>query len=100
MAGMLTSVPVVASEKVVFATEYLLGTDIQNINYASGRSLQVGEGAIVVPVDDVEGFTSALSALLNNPSLRKKMGNNAYHKTIPYFTFDNIITDFLTEVKF
>ena len=93
-----TSVPVVASEKVVFATEYLLGNRVNIIDYAPGRSLRVGEGAIVVPVDDVEGFSTALALLLKDENLRKKMGNEAFNRTIPYFTFDNIITDFLAEI--
>ena len=94
-----TSVPIVASDKVVFATEYLLGKDVENIEYAPNRSIQIGEGAIVVPADDVEGFRFALFTLLSNPALRETMGNNAFNKTVPYFTFDNIITDFLTEIN-
>jgi glycosyltransferase involved in cell wall biosynthesis len=94
-----TSVPIVASDKVVFATEYLLGANVNSVTYAPNRSLQVGEGAIVVPVDDVKGFSTALTMLLKDKTLRKSMGEDAFSKTIPYFTFDNIITDFLTEIN-
>jgi glycosyltransferase involved in cell wall biosynthesis len=94
-----TSVPIVASDKVVFATEYLLGANVNNVTYATNRSLQVGEGAVVVPVDDVKGFSTALTMLLKDKTLRKSMGEDAFSKTIPYFTFDNIITDFLTEIN-
>ncbi|MBG0783942.1 MAG: glycosyltransferase [Anaerolineaceae bacterium] len=94
-----TSVPIVASDKVVFATEYLLGANVNNVTYAPNRSLQVGEGAVVVPVDDVKGFSTALTMLLKDKALRKSMGEDAFSKTIPYFTFDNIITDFLNEIN-
>ena len=94
-----TSVPVVASDKVVFATEYLLGEKAEAVEYDTDRSFQVGDGAIIVPADDVKGFSAALSLLIKDKSLRKRMGHEAYEKTIPYFTFDNIITDFLTEIN-
>ena len=77
-----TGVPVVASHLVPFVTEYLA---------------EAG-GAIVVRADDVNGFAHALEMLLFNDERRKAMGKNAYHATVPYFTWRNRVSDFLAEI--
>lgn len=78
-----TGVPVVASHLVPFVTEYLA---------------EAG-GAIVVQADDVNGFAHALEMLLSNDDRRKAMGRNAYHATVPYFTWQNRVSDFLNEIE-
>jgi len=94
-----TGVPMVASHLVPFVTEYLLGTDVEEIHFAGGRQpLKWGDGAIVVQADDVNGFAYALEMLLSNDDLRKTMGQNAYHVTVPYFTWQNRVTTFLKEI--
>ena len=72
-------VPVVASHLVPFATEYL----------------SPSKGAIIVQAGDVDGFARALETLLANEDLRKEMGENAYHATIPYFTWRDRVIAFL-----
>jgi glycosyltransferase involved in cell wall biosynthesis len=94
-----TGVPVVASHLVPFASEYLLGTDVEEVQFEEGRQpLKLGKGAIVVPADDVNGFAYALQMLLADDDLRKAMGRNAYHATVPYFTWQNVVTAFLEEI--
>jgi glycosyltransferase involved in cell wall biosynthesis len=94
-----TGVPVVASHLVPFVTEYLLGKDVEEVHFEGDRQpLKLGEGAIVVQADDVNGFACALEMLLSNDDLRKTMGQNAYHVTVPYFTWQNRVTNFLEEI--
>jgi glycosyltransferase involved in cell wall biosynthesis len=94
-----TRVPVVASHLVPFVTEYLLGTGVEEVHYQDGRPpLQVGAGAIAVQADEVEGFAHALGMLLGNDQLRRAMGDNAYHITVPYFTWQNRVAVFLEEI--
>ncbi|HET91660.1 MAG TPA: glycosyltransferase [Chloroflexi bacterium] len=89
-----TGVPVVSSPLVPFVTEYLMGKDVK----AQGDlSVRVGQGAIVVPVDDVMGFSRALELLLTDDPLRERMGAYAYHITLPYFTWQSRVADFLTQ---
>lgn len=79
-----TGVPVVASQLVPFATEYL----------------SPSKGAIVVQAGDVDGFARALETLLTDDDLRKEMGENAYHATVPYFTWRDRVIAFLGDVGF
>jgi glycosyltransferase involved in cell wall biosynthesis len=88
-----TKVPVVASNLVPFAVEYLLGTDVREIG-----NLRQGSGVIVVPADDVDGFARALTTLLSDDTLRRRMGVNAYNITIPYFTWNNMTRTFIKKV--
>ena len=83
-----TGVPVVASHRVPFATEYLLGEESVEVPFGAGtRSLTIGEGAIVVEADDVDGFAHALIMLLSDAQQSRAMGERAYRITIPYFTW-------------
>jgi glycosyltransferase involved in cell wall biosynthesis len=94
-----TRVPVVASHLVPFATEYLLGTDVADVHFQEGTPpLRVGEGAIVVQAEDVNGFAFALEMLLSDDDLRNSMGQSAYDITVPYFTWGNMVTVFLEEI--
>ena len=80
-------------------TEHLLGTDGKAVHFEEGRPpLKLGEGAIAVQADDIDGFAHALELLLSNNELRKTMGQNAYHITVPYFTWGNMVTIFLVEI--
>ena len=93
-----TKVPVVASQLVPFVTEYLLGDDVRKVTcHNSDGLLQIGKGAIVVPPDDVEGFACAFELLLEDEALRRKMGEEAYQITIPYFTWENAVGAFLKD---
>ncbi len=90
-----TRVPVVASHLVPYVTGYLLGSDVKEVALGECRApLQVGSGAIVVPADDVEGFARALEMLLTDDELRRGMGQSAYQITVPYFTWENMVTRF------
>ncbi len=77
-----TGIPVVASHLVPFATEYL----------------SPSQGALIVRADDVDGFARALETLLADDDLRAEMGRNAYRVTIPYFTWQNMVPAFLSEI--
>jgi len=91
---------VVASHRVPFVTEYLLGSNIKKVQYSKdgAHPLQQGEGAIVVQADEVDGFAHALTTLLGDDSLRRQMAQKAYDITIPYFTWDNRVKDFLEKI--
>jgi glycosyltransferase involved in cell wall biosynthesis len=97
-----TGVPVIASNLVPFAREYLLGETPQEVRGGEdGRdTLLVGEGTIIVQPDDVESFARALEILLEDETLRESMGMKAYELTIPYFTWENITRSFLDEIGF
>jgi glycosyltransferase involved in cell wall biosynthesis len=96
-----TAVPVIASNLVPFATEYLLGDSIEEVKAETGEGyLQVGQGAIVAAADDVGQFAQALDILLSNPNQRKEMGKKAYEITIPYFTWDNVVGEFLKDIQY
>ena len=93
-----SGVPVVASDLVPFASEYLLGEKIDEVQNEDGISkLKVGQGAIIAPADDVGAFSNALKILLSNETLRYQMGKNAYQITIPYFTWESRVAVFLKE---
>jgi len=94
-----TGVPVVASQRVPFVTEYLLGQEVERIHHKENvPPVQLGHGAIVVQADDVDGFAYALELLLADDDLRRKMGQNAYRTTVPYFTWRNRVVEFLDEI--
>lgn len=98
-----SSVPVVASHLVPFVSEYLLGERVEVIPRVSNpggdsRPVKVGEGAVVVQADDVDGFAYALEMLLTDDDLREEMGANAYRVTVPYFTWPHIVSAFLDQI--
>ncbi len=96
-----TRVPVVGSNLIPFVTEYLLGVEIEKVPCRKGDSmLSVGEGAIVVPADDVDGFAQALKHYFDDETLRKKSGQVAYHITVPYFTWEEMTQRFLRAIDF
>jgi len=90
-----TKVPVVSSDRVPFVTEYLADSPNQVLRSESGIRIQKGAGALIVPAGDIDGFAFAMDLLLSNAQMRKKMGNQAYKATIPYFTWDHIVQDFI-----
>ncbi len=95
-----TGAAVVASNRVPFATEYLLGGEKgesrQEIPVeGSEQPMEVGQGAVVVSADDVSGFAQALEMLLRDDDMRTVMGERACQITIPTFTWQNRVTDFL-----
>ncbi len=94
-----TKVPVVSSDLVPFVTEYLATQKQQELILDSGTRLLFGDGAIIVPPGDIEGFAFALDKLLSDDNLRQEMGESAYRATIPYFTWDHIVRDFDRELK-
>jgi glycosyltransferase involved in cell wall biosynthesis len=96
-----TKVPVVGSHLIPFVEEYLLGENVREIPYdkMDSRPLRQGDGAIVVQADDVDGFAYALELLLKNDALREEMGENAYHITIPYFTWKDMTRRFLEAIN-
>jgi glycosyltransferase involved in cell wall biosynthesis len=89
---------VVASGLVPFAAEYLLGAVAKPPDGESDGGLLVGEAAIVVPADDVDGFARALGMLLSDEALRERMGRRALEITIPYFTWAHRTRDLLDDL--
>jgi len=94
-----TQVPIIASNLVPFVVEYLLGSGVEDNYSKSEPSVKIGKGAIVVQADDIRGFTIALDILLKDATMRKKMGKEAYQATIPYFTWGNMVSRFLSMVN-
>lgn len=95
-----SGVPVVASDLVPFAREHLLGPGPQRqpLDGEGGGELLLGDGAIVVPADDVEGFAQAIASLLTDDERREAMGRSALRITVPYFTWDRRTRDLLDDL--
>ena len=95
-----TGVPIVASHLVPFVVEYLLDPAVKEVWYEGSHHhpLRQGSGAVVVQADDINGFAQALTMLLSDGTLRRKMGESAYQATIPYFTWANVVAVFLKEM--
>ncbi|MDJ0665439.1 MAG: glycosyltransferase [Acidimicrobiia bacterium] len=94
-----TAMPVVASDRVPFAVEYLLGPRASRRIVSDSTTIEVGDGAIVVPADSVEGFAVALDMLLSDDELRGRMGAAAYRMTVPAFGWDRLAASFLEEIE-
>ncbi len=96
-----TAVPVVASDLVPFASEHLLGPGPERlpINGEVGGDLLLGDGAVVVPADDIDGFALALSTVLSDDTRRDTMGREAYDITVPYFTWERRTKDLLNDLE-
>ncbi len=94
-----TATPVVASDRVPFAVEYLLGSDATVHRVSGSTEVTVGTGAIVVPADSVEGFAAGLELLLSDSGLRARLGASAYHTTVPEFGWDRLAASFLDEIN-
>lgn len=94
-----TKVPVVSSDLVPFVTEYLAEEKSPKIELESGIELVEGFGAIIVPPGAVDGFASALNLLLADDHKRRRMGERAYQATVPYFTWDHIVQDFILGIE-
>ena len=92
-----TKVPSVGSNLIPFLKEYLLGDETKSLPYED-IIVTEGEGAIMVPADEIDGFAFAISRLFSDENLRRKMGERAYEITIPYFTWDDMTRRFLDSI--
>ena len=92
-----TNIPVVASQLVPFATQYLYNEPMIDEDHDNDQ-YKIGDGAIIVKPDHISGFSGALSRLLSDDLLRKKMGERAYQITIPRFTWPRVVDQFLQEI--
>lgn len=92
-----TKVPSVGSNLIPFLKEYLLGDETKSLPYED-ITVTEGEGAIMVPADEVDGFAFAISRLFSDENLRREMGERAYEITIPYFTWDDMARRFLESI--
>ncbi len=96
-----TKKPVVASNLVPYVVEYLVGKTSEEVVETLDGGAQgylMGEGGMVVMADYVEGFATAITRLLQDDELRRKMGDKAYEITIPYFTWENRTKDLLSDL--
>ncbi len=91
-------VPAVSTSRVPFATEYLLG-DAPREEATDGGAIQIGQGAIVVPPDDVPATAEALVRLLQDDELRRQMGDAAYRITVPAFTWRQAALDLIERLE-
>ncbi len=88
--------PVIASDLVPFVSEYLLGPS--PVPAGADPVVTLGDGAVVVPADSVEGFANALRMLLSDEPLRQRMGQAARKITVPYFTWEERTRDLLDRI--
>ena len=93
-----TRVPVVSSNLVPFATEFLARESTSKIKSDSGSEIIIGACALIVSPGDIAGFAKAIDLLLSDETLRKNMRSSAFNATIPYFTRDHIVQSFLKGV--
>jgi len=94
-----THVPVIASHRVPFVTEYLLGDEVDSLTPVGAKEpLLFGNGAVVVQADDIDGFAHALEFMLLSDERRANMGRRAYHQTVPHFTWPRVTADFLDQI--
>jgi glycosyltransferase involved in cell wall biosynthesis len=95
-----TGVPVIASHRVPFVSEYLLGDEVDSLTpYSATNPILFGSGAIVVQADDIDGFAYALERMLMDEDRRANMGRRAYHRTVPYFTWPRMTAAFLDQIN-
>lgn len=97
-----TKVPVISSELVPYVVEYLMGSEVVRMwrDESAKYPINIGSGAVVAKADDVDGFAYAMEMLLSDGVLRIAMGENAFHATIPYFTWSNMVQRFLASIDF
>jgi glycosyltransferase involved in cell wall biosynthesis len=97
-----TKVPIIASELVPYVVEYLMGNEVLRTrrDESTKYPINVGSGAIVAKADDVDGFAYAMEMLLTDDVLRISSGESAYHATIPYFTWSNMVERFLSSINY
>lgn len=95
-----TGVPAVASDLVPYAREYLAGDNPEEMQCERSRHpIKKGKAAMICHADDTDGFTEALLYMLKHPDIREDMAEKAFDITIPYFTWERRIRDFLKDVK-
>lgn len=94
-----TATPIVASDRVPFVAEYLIGPEPTLQDVPGGAPISVGKGAIMVPADSVAGFASALEVLLGDEALRARQGAAAFSTTVPAFGWDRLAASFLEEIE-
>ncbi|NOZ70856.1 MAG: glycosyltransferase family 1 protein [Chloroflexi bacterium] len=91
-----TALPIISSPRVPFVSEYLMGEEDEAI--VQGK-LRIGRGAVIAPADDVEAFAEALTLLLTDANLRQRLAKNAYHSTIPAFTWQKRVKTLLAQME-
>ncbi|HPQ81688.1 MAG TPA: glycosyltransferase, partial [bacterium] len=93
--------PIISSDRVPFATEYLMKNEREEtVETPSGPSkLRWGEGGVVAPSGDHEAFGYALERILSDKSLQESLADGAYRATIPYFTWPNLTRELLRKAE-
>ncbi|MCB0197227.1 MAG: glycosyltransferase [Anaerolineae bacterium] len=99
--GAATAVPGVGSHLIPFLTDYLLGDETEQVTpKGASQPVVIGEGGIMAQGGDVDGFAYALEMLLTDDALRRKMGQQAYEITIPYFTWKHMTMRLLQTIEY
>jgi len=93
--------PVVTSNLVPFSVEYLLKNSKEEIIQTTNGPCNItwGEGGVVVPAGNVDGFAHAINRLLSDQALNEKIAEKAYKITIPYFTWKDMTERMLNKIK-
>lgn len=95
-----TAVPVVASNLVPFAVEFLAAECVEQTAVEGAEEpVRFGAGGVICPANHADAFALALERLLDDRDLRKRMGRQAYEITIPKFTWEHMVTDFLLRLE-
>ncbi len=96
-----TGKPVVSSDLVPFAVEYLAGPSARPVVFGTDgdrRTLKIGEAAIVASNDDIQAFAHALIHLLEDEELRRRLGQRAREITVPYFTWTHMASRLMSDL--
>jgi mannosylfructose-phosphate synthase len=90
-----TGVPVIASDRVPFVTEHLLGDEPAVVPVRDDGEMLVGAGGTVVPADSVSALSAALELVLTDHALRARQGAVALEATVPALTWDRLTESLL-----
>ena len=93
-----SGLPVIASDLVPFAVEYLLGGEPVSVPVPGTPGLLVGDAGIVAPADSVEAFAAALTMVLTDRALASRLGTAARAVVIPALTWDHLTAGLLHRI--
>jgi glycosyltransferase involved in cell wall biosynthesis len=89
---------VIASDRVPFAVEYLLGPSPMEEEAADGGMVRWGTAGVVVTADSVEGFSMALAHLLTDRRSADLMGSEAREIAVARLSWDRLAGRLLWEL--
>jgi glycosyltransferase involved in cell wall biosynthesis len=94
-----SGLPSISSNLVPFTMEYMLGEDPEELDSERSQDSPLkGEATIIAKADETDCFAEALVYILENDVERRRMGDKAFERTVPYFTWQRMVRDFLRDV--